>query len=368
VETCVVCQRSKSSNQRPAGLLQPIAPPLERFQEITMDFVEPDVVCQRTRCDFILVIVDRLSKMARFIATKKASSGQEVARLVCDGWVRQFGVPERIITDRDPRWTSAWSRAFWEALGTTTSFSTAFHPQTDGQTEAVNKVLGRMLRALPEEQRRSWGTALWLCEMAYNNSRHASTRYSPFYLTYGTHPRGPLSGMVERLRKAHREAGPTLFEELRKLEAALSAAYENVLSASARQEYYANEKRRHVDVKEGDMVLLSTKNMRVGKLEPRYEGPFKVRRMIGAVAAELELPAHWRRHPVFHVSLLRPWKESVSFPVEQRRASSMHDRVSSEIGGEPSPQSGEAAVAVEAAGGAARRVQPERESKRRRVV
>jgi Reverse transcriptase (RNA-dependent DNA polymerase)/RNase H-like domain found in reverse transcriptase/Integrase zinc binding domain/gag-polyprotein putative aspartyl protease/Zinc knuckle len=366
VETCVVCQRGKSSTQRPGGTLRPIPPARVRFGEITMDFVEPGIVCRRTGCDFILVIVDRFTKTARFIATKKTVTGQEVAQLVCKEWVRQFGVPERIITDRDPRWTGEWSRGFWSAFGTATSFSTAFHPQTDGQTEAVNKVLGRMLRALPEEQRGAWDAALWLCEMAYNNSRHASTRYSPFYLTYGMHPRGPLSGMVERLRLTKADAAPRLFDELRKLEAALSAAYENVGQASARQEHYANEKRREVVFKEGDQVLLSTKNMNVGKLEPRYDGPFKVRRMIGEVAAELELPAHWRRYPVFHVSLLRPWKESESFATAKRTALQMQRSTGGgDLGTSSSPV--DQASGVGSVGEAAtRRVQPERASKRRR--
>ena len=181
VRSCPDCQRNKPSNQRPAGLLQPIPPPTQRWQQVTMDLIThlPESAGAH---DAIFVVVDRLSKFARFIPCSTTSSAADIANLFLQHVVSNHGMPTTIISDRDQRWAGFFWGALTKLLGTRLALSTAYHPQTDGQTERINRILEEMLRAYVNERQDDWDRFLPLMQFAYNDSESETTGSTPFFL------------------------------------------------------------------------------------------------------------------------------------------------------------------------------------------
>ena len=169
----------------------PLPIPNSPWQEVSLDFV---LGLPRTRCqlDAILVVVDRFSKMAHFIACSKTTDAAHMARLFFNEIVRLHGVPRSIVSDRDVRFTSTFWKALWHLMGTTLQFSIAFHPQTDGQTEVTNRSLGNLLRCLIQENAATWDELLSRAEFAYNSFSHRATGYSPFQINIGRNPNLPI--------------------------------------------------------------------------------------------------------------------------------------------------------------------------------
>ena len=184
VSKCLTCQKVKAEHRHPAGELQPIELPEWKWDQITMDFV---VGLPRTveGYDAIWVVVDRLTKLAHFIPIKVTYSVERLAEVYITNIIRLHGVPLSIISDRDARFTSQFWRCVQKALGTRLKFSTAFHPQTDGQTERTIQTLEDMLRSCVMDFGGSWNKKLSLVEFSYNNSHQASLGMAPFEALYG---------------------------------------------------------------------------------------------------------------------------------------------------------------------------------------
>jgi hypothetical protein len=184
--------------------------------------------------------------------------------------------------------------------------STAFHPQTDGQTERANRTLEDMLRAFVAVHHNDRDEYLTPLEFAYNDSSQASTGHSPFFLNTGQHPITPAT-----LHHPINTNNPTTEEFIQRLTSVLQEARQRLLTAQNRQKQYADNHRQHKTFREGDLVLLSNANLplatstQVRKLAPRWIGPFRISSVISDVAYRLELPPHIRIHPVFHVSQLK---------------------------------------------------------------
>lgn len=191
VARCLVCQRVKSEHQRPAGLLQPLEIPEWKWDKISMDFV---IGLPRTQAgyDSIWVIVDRLTKSTHFIPVKTTFNTLKLAKIFIKEIVRLHGVPTSIVSDRDPKFTSQFWKAFHRAFGTCLNLSTAYHPQTDGQTERTIQTLEDMLRACILEDGGNWDAHLPLVEFSYNNSYHSSIGMAPYEALYGRKCRTPL--------------------------------------------------------------------------------------------------------------------------------------------------------------------------------
>ena len=183
VASCFTCQQNKSERRNPAGLLQPLPIPDRPFQVITMDFITgfPKV----RNIDAVLVVVCRFSKVAHFIPTQKNADAREAARLVFHEVVRVRGMPEQIISDRDSRFTGRFWRALFQKYGTTLSFSSSHHPQTDGQSEILNQQLEQYLRMFIQTDQKDWPDHLDTAELCYNNSFQEAIRMTPFELLHG---------------------------------------------------------------------------------------------------------------------------------------------------------------------------------------
>ena len=305
IRHCSTCQRNKTnSNQKPAGLLQPLEIPGRRWQSISVDFIVqlPLTKSGNTR---IVVIVDRLSKMVHLVATPTAFTAHDMAKLYMHAVVRLHGMVREIVSDRDTLFTSEFWQDVNARLGTQLSRSTSYHPQSDGQTERTNRTLEEMLRHFVSPVQDDWDEYLDVAEFAINNAWQESIQNTPFFLNYGQHPLTPASVDVDTKVPAAKAFTSELAD-------AVELAKASWRSAQDRQAQYANQKRRHHEFKVGDQLLLSTKNVRLKnpgarKLLPKWIGPYKVVKRIGAVAYQLDLPSNMKLHDVFHISLLREY-------------------------------------------------------------
>jgi hypothetical protein len=331
VATCAVCQRTKSQNLRPAGLLQPLPIPQRRWQVVTMDFI---VQLPRTKRghDAIYVVVDKLSKRSYFIPTTTNVTAPQVAKLFLEHVLRNgHGLPEVIVSDRDSKFTSRFWKELWSLLGSKLAMSTAFHPQTDGQTENTNRRLEQVLRAYTAGRQDSWDEHLVFAEIAVNNSVNDSTGYSPFFLNNLEEMHLPASLALTQLPSdgdsTSRDwtSNAALQDLMGQLREVLSQVTANLKSAQDYQKKYADRKRRHLEFQVGDKVLLEASDINFAagsrKLLDKFIGPYKVLQQVSAVSYRLELPARLSRiHPVFHVSKLREFKETDLFPDRQQEA------------------------------------------------
>jgi hypothetical protein len=191
VSLCDTCQWGKAKHQRPTGLLPPLKISEWKLEEIGMDFI---VGLPRTQAgyDSIWVIVDRLTKVAHFIPVKTTYSGAKLAEFYMSRIVCLHGVPMKIVSDRGSHFTSKFWEKLHESMDTKLNFSSAYHPQTDGQTEKTNQILEDMLRACVLKYGKSWDKSLPYTEFSYNNSYQASIKMAPYEALYRRQCRTPL--------------------------------------------------------------------------------------------------------------------------------------------------------------------------------
>jgi len=183
VEGCDVCQRNKNRTQAPAGKLMPNSIPEKPWSHISADFITKLPLAQGY--DSILVVVDRLTKIAHFIPTTEKTTAGGLARLFRDNVWKLHSLPESIILDRGPQFAAGVMRELNEMLGIDSKLSTAFHLQTDGQTERINQKLEQYLRMFIDYQQEQWLEWLGTAEFTYNNKVQTSTKVSPFKANAG---------------------------------------------------------------------------------------------------------------------------------------------------------------------------------------
>ncbi|KAJ9517576.1 hypothetical protein QJQ45_025084, partial [Haematococcus lacustris] len=303
VRRCQVCQRNKSSTKKPAGLLQPLPVPEYPWDSVSMDFV---VKLPKSEAgnDSILVVVDRLTKMVHLMAMTEKSGGIQVAKLFFDNVFKLHGMPRTIISDRDTRFQGEFFKGLMKIMQSKQCMSTAFHPQTDGQTERVNKVMEDMLRHYVGAEFNDWDQFLAPIEFAINNSFHTSIRTTPFRLNSGFDPRLPLTLDLESTaNESARDFTKVIYSNLEKAKQAIHAARH-------RQKAYYDMNHTDAKFQVGDQVLLSTKHLRFKnpgspKLLPLYIGPMPITAKINEVAYRVKLPDGFKIHDVFHVLKLK---------------------------------------------------------------
>ncbi|KAK1427857.1 hypothetical protein QVD17_16555 [Tagetes erecta] len=320
VSKCLTCSRVKAEYQKPNGLLQQPEIPMWKWEQISMDFVTK-LPRSQSGCDMIWVVVDRLTKSARFLAVKENDNTEALAKVYLKEVVSRHGVPLSIISDRDPKFTSAIWRSLQKSLGTRLNLSTAYHPQTDGQTERTIQTLEDMLRACALDFGKRWESHLPLIEFSYNNSYHTSIKMAPFEALYGRKCRSPICWAEVGDSQI---TGPDLVHETTE---AIVQIRSRMAAARDRQKSYADKRRKPLEFSVGDRVLLKVSPWKGvirfgkrGKLNPRYIGSFKITKRVGPVAYELDLPDELSGvHNVFHVSNLKKClaDESLAVPLEE---------------------------------------------------
>ncbi|RZB65706.1 Transposon Tf2-9 polyprotein [Glycine soja] len=279
VARCLTCQKAKAEHQRPSGELKPLEMPKWKWESISMDFVSSLPKTSRGH-DAVWVIVDRLTKSAHFIPVNIKYRMEKLVELYIKEVVRLHGIPSSIVSDRDPRFTSRFWASLHEALGTKLKLSSAYHPQTDGQTERTIQTLEDLLRACIIEQQGSWMDCFPLIEFTYNNSYQASIGMAPFEALYGRKCKTPICW----------------------------------------QKSYYDRRRKPLDFQEGEHVFLKVSHvtgvgraLKSRKLTPKYLGPYQILKKVGPVAYHIALPPSLSNlYPVFHVSQLRRYNPDPS--------------------------------------------------------
>jgi hypothetical protein len=313
VVSCDLCQRNKPSQRSKIGLLKPLPIPEYPWQQISMDLIT-QLPRSKLGNDAIVVFVDKLTKMVHYIPTTTNVTAPKLAKIVLKDVCRIHGIPESILSDRDPRFTANFWRSLWDQLGTKLVMSTAYHPQTDGQTERANRTLEEMLRSYVNINHSDWDEYLSVLEMAYNNSKQISTGFSPFYLNLGKEINMPIDIVLNKIRSCK---NPEAADRIKELHNNLKIAKDNIIKSQQRQVHYADKHRRDIIFKVGDLVLLSTEHLKlVGdnrsiKFSNKNIGPFKILKVIGTNAYELELPPQMKIHPVINVSRLLPYRDGL---------------------------------------------------------
>jgi hypothetical protein len=249
VSECDICQRVKASHLKTAGTLQPLTIPSWKWDNISMDFIV-GLPNTSLRHNSVWVIVDRLTKTTHFLPVHTTYLAKRYAEIYLDQIVRLHGIPKTIISDHGTLFVARFWEQLQSALGTKLIRSSAYHPQTDGQTERVNPVLEDMLRAYVLQYGKNWEKCLPLAEFSYNNSYQTSLKMAPFEALYGRHCRTPLNWSQTGERKIF---GPDLVSEA---EEKIRIIQVNLEMAQSQQKSYADVRRKPLQFQVGDFVYL----------------------------------------------------------------------------------------------------------------
>jgi hypothetical protein len=254
VKSCVVCQQTKPSNHSPYGLLHPLPVPERVWEDISLDFIVRLPSFQTHTV--ILVVVDRLSKAAHFGSLPTHFTAAKVAELFATMVCMLHGMPKSIVSDRDPIFLSHFWQELFRLSGTKLRMSTAYHPQSDGQTEIVNKVLQQYLRCFVHDKPKQWGKFLHWAEWHYNTAIHTSTGLSPYQVVYGRAPPA-LADYIPGSSKL--QAVDAMLGDREKV---LELLKNKLLKAQAVMKEYADQKRIPHQFKVGDLVFVKLRPYR----------------------------------------------------------------------------------------------------------
>jgi hypothetical protein len=305
VQGCADCQRHKVNNRPTKALLRPIYPKPEAmpFETIALDFITK--LLESQGYDSILTITDHnCTKAAIFIPCREDINAKGTVALYIQHVFAHFGLPRKVISDRDPRFVSKFMQEICRITEIEQNLSTAYHPRTNRQSECSNQWVETAIRFISDHHQTNWAPYLPIAQFAHNNWPSETTRKSPFFLLMGYHPRTDWISSPSPL--------PQVMLHLEQLKQAQNMAQQLMIKA---QRSWV----KHHDTpkyKEGDQVWLEGKNLHISqptaKLAPRRHGPFKVIKVLSPVSYQLQLPTQWSIHPVFHIDLLTPYCETIT--------------------------------------------------------
>src|SRR5262245_24395962 len=303
VRTCDLCIRTKIQRQKPMGELHPLETPGERWDKISVDFITelPDA----HGYDAIMNVVDSVGKRAHFLPTHTTITAEGAANLYFREIWKHHGLPRAVVSDRGSQFVAEFTRELYRLLDIRLATSTAYHPQTDGQTERANQELEQYIRLFVNERQDDWDELLPLAEFSYNNHVHSSTQQTPFMVDSGRNPRMGFEPQQPRSQvESVNEFADRMAKGLEEAKAAL---------AKAKDEYTMYYNRRRIpapEYKPGDMVYLDASDIKTTrpsqKLAHRNLGPYKIEAKVGH-SYRLQLPQSLQRlWPVFPVTKLTP--------------------------------------------------------------
>lgn len=305
MDGCDLCQRTKPRLNKPTGLLNPLEIPEAEWTDISYDFVVK--LPLSNGYDSILTVVDRFTKMAHFIPCNEAISAEQTADLFYREVWKLHGMPLRTISDRGPTFNNHFLCRLYERLNIEPKFSSAYHPQTDGQSERVNQAAEQFLRLYCGFNQNDWADWLPLAEFAWNNAVSSATGMTPFFANQKYHPtftNHPSKEVRVPAADTHADRMNEVHEEIKSM----------LVLTQERMKKRANHSRtEEPNYVVGDKVWLSRRNIKTtrpsDKLDYRVLGPYRIAEAISPVAFCLDLPPSMRIHNVFHVSLLSPYHE-----------------------------------------------------------
>ncbi len=270
VQTCNTCGRAKPSHHSPYGFLQPLAVADRPWSSVTLDFIVK--LPLSNGFDSILVVVDRFTKMAHFIPCLTTATAEQTADLFMRNIFRLHGAPSEIISDRGPQFSSTFWKSFFTLLGTKVKLSTAYHPQTDGQSERTNQTLEQFLRCYINYQQNDWVSLLPHAEYSYNNTIHMAIQCTPFFATYGLNPTSDFQTVTE----SYNPNAESRIQDITEIHDVLK---HNLKKAADDAKRFADVHRSKAPLlNPGDLVYLNSKNVKSlrksPKLGDRRLGPF----------------------------------------------------------------------------------------------
>ena len=309
IAACDICSRTKHGRHKPYGLMKSPDVPDGPWESVAWDFItklpESKEPMSNAQHDSILVITDRLTKFGYFLPYRESSTAEELAYTFLRRIVANHGLPREMISDRDKLFTSKFWQALTAKIGTRAKLSTAFHPQTDGQTERMNQNVEQYLRCYVNYEQDNWVEWLPMAQYAYNDSYHSVIKTTPFFANYGFHP--SIRGDPRTVGIISQEAN-TRSEKMTELHRRLKWDIERLNEAAKR--YYDKKRIEGPILKGGDKVYLLRRNIKTkrpsSKLDFTKLGPFEIEEKKGPLNYKLRLPEGTRLHPVFHIALLEP--------------------------------------------------------------
>ena len=308
VKGCLTCQRMKGSHGRRHGFLKTLEVAEKPSQHLSMDFI--DQLPKSQQHDAILVVVDRLTKWAVFIPCNVRITSSKLADVLLDRVFSQHGLPESIVSDRGSKFTSGFWDNVCERLKVDRRLSTAYHSQTDGQTERVNQILEQYLRTFVNFRQDNWSCLLPQASLTYNNLEQSAIGMSPFYANFGYHPRWiDTAGSIEE------GENPAATEKVEDMVSLHRLCSEMIIEANKRySKAYDKGRVEGARFEEGQRVMLSTADLSTKqpskKLAQRWMGPYEITEIVGTHAVRLELPESLKIHPVVNTGRLKRFVEA----------------------------------------------------------
>ena len=304
IKGCAQCQQNKVNTHPQKAPLSPITPLTEALplQTIAMDFIVK--LPESAGFDSILTITDHnCTKMLIAVPCRETITAEGVAELFLRQIFPRFGLPSKIISDRDPRFISKFMKELCRLMGITQNVSTAYHPRTDGQSERTNQWLEQYLRFWVDHQQTNWHHYLPLAEFAHNSWKNESTGQSPFEILMGYNPRVKIFDVTLSI--------PTVTLQLRDWKKAQEDTQKLMIKV---QKWWTKGKTLEQRYNAGDQVWLEGRNLQIdwpsAKLAPKRHGPFRIKKVLSPIMYQLELPPQWKIHDIFHVDLLTPYRET----------------------------------------------------------